>query len=79
MRELTLYGRPGCHLCDFVYDELQPLCAAAGVELRQVDVDSDERWRERFGVRIPVVCAGNEELSGWPFDRQRVLVWLERR
>ncbi len=79
MRELTLYGRPGCHLCDFVCDELQPLCAAAGVELRQVDVDSDERWRERFGVRIPVVCAGNEEISGWPFDRQRVLVWLERR
>lgn len=79
MRELTLYGRPGCHLCDFVYDELQPLCATAGVGLRQVDVDIDERWRERFGVRIPVVCAGNEEISGWPFDRQRVLVWLERR
>lgn len=79
MRELTLYSRPGCHLCHYVLEELEPLCAGAGVTLREVDVDTDERWRERFGVRIPVVCAGEEELSGWPFDRERVRAWIGRR
>lgn len=76
MRELTLYSRPGCHLCDFVFDELQPLCTAGAVSLRVIDVDSDPALRERYGLRVPVVCAGDTELCGWPFDQRRISDWL---
>jgi glutaredoxin len=76
MRELTLYGRSGCHLCDFAHDEIEPLCAAAGVVLRVVDVDVHPHWRDRYGTRVPVVCAGDLELTAWPIERKRVLEWL---
>jgi hypothetical protein len=79
MPELVVYGRPGCHLCELAIEELEPHCRAAGVALRVVDVDGNERWREAYGLRIPVVCADGQELSGWPLDRPRILGWLRER
>lgn len=76
MRELTVYSRSGCHLCDFLIDELRPLCEAAGVSLRILDVDVNDRWRELYGLRVPVVCAGEREISAWPLDKGSVREWL---
>lgn len=77
MRELTLFSRPGCHLCEQAIEEIEPLCRAHGVRLRVEDVDDDPGWRERFGLRIPVLCAGAVELSAWPLDRARIRDWLD--
>lgn len=76
MRELVLYGRPGCHLCEEALEEVEPLCRAYRVALRVEDVDADPAWRERYGLRIPVLCGDGVELSGWPLDRVRVQAWL---
>jgi hypothetical protein len=70
--ELMVFSRPGCHLCELLLEELEPLSRRAGVTVRVIDVDTRPDWRERFGTRVPVVCAGDEELSGWPFDRAGV-------
>jgi len=78
MRELVLFSRPGCHLCELALEELEPLCRAAGVALRVRDVDGDPALAERYGLRIPVLCAGDTELTAWPLDRARVLAWLGR-
>ncbi len=67
-RAVTLYGRPGCHLCELMVEELEPLCRAAGRDLQVVDVDAAPAWRARYGARIPVACLGTEELSGWPMQ-----------
>jgi hypothetical protein len=78
MRELTVFSRQGCHLCELLIEELEPLCRAHGVRLQVRDVDDDDRWRERYGSRVPVLCtADGGELSGWPFDRERVSAWLQ--
>lgn len=76
MRELAVYSRDGCHLCEYLIDEIRPLCEEAGVALRILDVDSSPAWRDRYGLRVPVVCAGEVEVSGWPLDRARVRAWL---
>ena len=73
---ITIFGRPGCHLCELAVAELEPLCRAVGLSLRVLDVDADPALRDRYGPRIPVVCAGEEELSGWPLNRARVASWL---
>jgi glutaredoxin len=78
--EVTVFSRPGCHLCEVLLEELEPMCRASGVGVRVVNVDSDPAWQQRYGTRIPVVCAPTgEELSGWPFDRERVHHWLATR
>jgi thioredoxin reductase (NADPH) len=76
MREVTVFSRQRCHLCELLLEEIEPLCRAHGVALSVVDVDMDANRRERYGPRVPVVCAGDVELCCGHFDRARVVAWL---
>jgi hypothetical protein len=75
-RTLTLYGRPECHLCEALLADLMPLLSAAD-SVETVDVDSSVALSRRYGLRIPVLAAGDVELSGYPLDRERVRRYLE--
>ena len=77
MRKLVLYSRPECHLCEAVAERLQPLLAGRSVELEIVDVDSSVALERRYGQRIPVLVAGEVEISGYPLDEARVREYLE--
>ena len=66
---VTLYMRPGCHLCDqareaidVLRDELPPF------ELSEIDIDEDERLLARYLERIPVVAVDGEVVSELEFD-----------
>ncbi|MCA1831971.1 MAG: glutaredoxin family protein [Actinomycetota bacterium] len=65
--KLTLYMRPGCHLCDDARTQM----LALGLTWDEVDIDGDDVLQEKFFLRIPVieldgriVAEGN--LSGLP-------------
>ncbi len=54
--ELVLYTRPGCHLCDDARDLLDSLRGSPpGFDVREVDIDSDDRLLAAYLERIPVV------------------------
>ena len=59
MTGLVLYHRPGCHLCEQM---LAALYVTYGdeIEVSLVDVDSDPSLKERYGLRIPVLAAGDK-------------------
>jgi hypothetical protein len=76
MTKLVLYSRPECHLCDALTEQLGPLLAGRAVELTVVDVDSSVALERRYGLRIPVLVAGEVELSGYPLDEARVREYL---
>jgi hypothetical protein len=76
MSKLTLYSRPECHLCEALLAELTPLLRS-GDTVETVDVDSTVALERRYGARIPVLAAGDVELSGYPLDRERVRRYLE--
>jgi hypothetical protein len=71
VRTLTLYSRPGCHLCEELAAELAPLIEGRA-RLEHVDVDSSVALERRYGLRIPVLVDGDVEVSGYPLDRERV-------
>jgi glutaredoxin len=61
---VTLYTRPGCHLCELareaiegLRDELPPF------ELAEIDIDRDEGLLARFLERIPVVAVDGRVVS----------------
>ena len=62
MHELTLYHRPGCHLCDDMRTGLLEFQTDLGFRLREINVDSDPELRARYGVLIPVLCLGEREI-----------------
>jgi hypothetical protein len=56
MRQLVLYGRPECHLCDEARVVLSVLVAEAGdLDFSEVNIDQDDDLHRRFLERIPVI------------------------
>lgn len=75
MIALTLYSRPDCHLCDVMAGQLEPLVRGRA-ELRVVDISSDLELKRRYGFRIPVLTAADEELCQFHLDRERLERYL---
>jgi|SRR5262252_6618003 len=57
-REVTLYSRPGCHLCEEAKAAIAPLLREFGAVLRDVNIDEDAVLKERYGWDIPVIFIG---------------------
>lgn len=63
MTPLTLYSRPGCHLCDTMKDVVAEIAREEPVTLREVDITGDKRLERRFGAEIPVLAQGERVLA----------------
>jgi glutaredoxin len=62
VRILTLYTRPGCHLCEQAASALQALRAELDFELAECDISTDERLLRAYFERIPVGILDGQEL-----------------
>ena len=58
---VTLYTRPGCHLCDVARETILSLRERIGFEFTEVDIEADEELELEYGIRIPVVEVDGEE------------------
>ena len=75
---LTLYGREGCHLCDEARGAIEALASERGdIELREVDIDSDDRLLRAHLERIPVVELDGREVSTLVLDPEALRAALE--
>jgi glutaredoxin len=61
--EVTLYTRPGCHLCDEAKAAITPLLREFRAPLRQVNIDLDAELAEKYGWDIPVVFIGRHKAA----------------
>lgn len=62
-REVTLYTRPGCHLCEEAKAAITPLLREFGASLREVNIEDDPVLRERYGWEIPVIFLGARKVA----------------
>ena len=76
MRTVTLYGRPGCHLCDEARDALERVRRDAPFELVERDIEADDDLLRRYLERIPVVALDGRELFDFFVDEQDLLLRL---
>jgi glutaredoxin len=70
-RDVTLYTRPGCHLCDEAKSVIAPLLREFGVALREVNVDNDPVLKERYGWDVPVIFIGQRKAAKHRVDLQQ--------
>ncbi len=73
-KELVLYTRVGCHLCDQVADLLR----AIGIGWTAVQIDTDPELERKYDIRIPVLYLPDtgKELF-FPFSKGRILEFLK--
>jgi glutaredoxin len=62
-RDVTLYTRPGCHLCEEAKAAIGPLLREFGAVLREVNIDQDAVLKERYGWDIPVIFIGGHKAA----------------
>jgi hypothetical protein len=78
MTVITLYTRPGCHLCDeareailALREELPPY------ELSEVNIEQDDGLLARYLERIPVVAVDGEVVSELELKLDRLRASLD--
>ena len=69
---VTLYGKPGCHLCDDARAVVARVCAELGEEYDEVDITTDPVLARRYGEEIPVTLVDGEQHDFWRVDPERL-------
>jgi glutaredoxin len=78
VRTITLYGKPGCHLCDEAREAVERVRARHPFELREVDITLDPMLHRRYGERIPVLELEGEELFEFVVDADALRERLDK-
>ena len=77
-RDVTLYMREGCHLCDEAKSVIAPVLAAFGARLWEIDIDDDPALLARYTNDVPVVFVGNHFFAQHRIDPAQLRQRLQR-
>jgi glutaredoxin len=69
---VTLYGKPGCHLCDDARAVVQAVCAELGVGWTEIDITGDSELFRAYGEQIPVTLVDGRQHDFWRVDAGRL-------
>ena len=72
-RQVVVYSRRGCHLCEVVKESLHKLSRRGGFTWQEVDVDSDTELRRQFNDEVPVVFIDGRKAFKYRMDEQEFL------
>jgi glutaredoxin len=75
--DVTLYTRPGCHLCDEAKAQIAPLLQRAGATLREVNIDAEPVLRQRYDWEVPVIFLGTRKVAKHRIDLEQFRKQLE--
>jgi hypothetical protein len=76
VRQITLYTRPGCHLCQDAADLLERLGERFPLAVVEVNILSDIGLYERYKHSIPVVALDRGPTLAAPIHEVDLLHWL---
>jgi glutaredoxin len=62
MTQLTLYGKPGCHLCEEAREVVRQVRERHPFDLEEVDITRDPSLEALYRERIPVIAIDGEEV-----------------
>ena len=72
---VTLYSKPGCHLCDDARAVVARVCAELGESFDEVDITAGpdaERLTRAYGEEIPVTFVDGRQHDFWRVDPGRL-------
>jgi glutaredoxin len=57
-RDVTIYSRPGCHLCEEAKAQIAPILKEFDARLTEINIDEDPELRARYDYDVPVIFLG---------------------
>jgi glutaredoxin len=67
-RDVTIYSRPGCHLCEEAKAQMAPLLQEFGARLTEINIDADADLRARYDYDVPVIFLGARKAAKHRID-----------
>lgn len=71
---ITIYSKPGCHLCDRAKEVVQ----RCQVEFAEVDISGNADLEARYGHDIPVILLDGVEIARHFVRERNLLDWLSK-
>ena len=75
MHRLTLYSKPGCHLCDEMKHVIDTVAARVPLWMDVIDITTNPELLARYGVEIPVLLIDGKKVAKYRVSAEE----LERR
>lgn len=73
MIAVTLYSRPGCHLCDEMKAVVaRAIAGRADVAVEEVDISTDPALEARYGLEIPVLLVDGRKIAKYRAEEAAV-------
>jgi glutaredoxin len=76
--ELVVYSRTGCHLCEDMEQQLAELKDELGFTLKVIDIQGNKDLEEKFGIKVPVLMAEEQEICHYMLDLASLKAHLQQ-
>ena len=76
--QLTIYSRPGCHLCDEMKAVVERVVrsAAGTLTIEAIDISTDPALEARYGAEIPVLMIDGQKVAKYRVTEEALTRWL---
>jgi len=79
---LTIYSKPGCHLCDEMKSLVHRVVAQHSNEpiaVDEIDISSDPDLLDRYGLEIPVLLVDGKKTAKYRVSEQELRRMIDAR
>ena len=80
---LTIYSKPGCHLCDemksLVHRVIAEQSSDRAIALEEIDISSDSALLDRYGLEIPVLFIDGKKVAKYRVSEADLTQMVEAR
>jgi glutaredoxin len=74
---ITVYTKPGCHLCEAAVAAVARVCARAGTRWTEIDIEGDPELIDAYAEMIPVIHVDGRMHGYFRVEEDRLLRDLE--
>ena len=76
---LTLYSRPGCHLCDEMKTLIDRVAHGTAWTVEVIDISTDAELESRYGLEIPVLLVNGRKAAKYRLSEAELIRILRAR
>jgi len=69
---LTLYSRPGCHLCDEMKAVVAHVARTIPLSLQEIDISTDAALEAQYGLEIPVLLVEGKKAAKYRIGEEEL-------
>ena len=76
---LTIYSRPGCHLCDEMKAIVARVAQRVPLTLDDVDISTNPALEQRYGLEIPVLLVNGAKAAKFRVTEEALMRMMDAR